>query len=1317
MKLDESALVLLKKKLTIGNSRSVLLKALPGKTRNRLALNDLNLIESSLVKAFLDELTLKPSFSFPFNLSADTVDEELKKKLLVFKKRISSIQYDHQDYLQEFGITTAGFGFPILLKKQSRSSDKFIAAPLFIWKLNIEASHKKINHWTISREREHEIRLNEVLASYLESEESFMLPPLRDELLEDGLLSKEEITGYVELLMKQLGGRVNQFNWENVDKIPDSKEIVFKDIEKGVIIWSGVFSLYKSQKQSIIKDYEHLLKNGEAVLEKEFKPGQWEQNHSPVSTDPSQNLVLRSLSSQGNVVIQGPPGTGKSQTLTAIIASALSNNKKVLVVCEKRTALDVLKNNLEKLLPEFSGCIALIEDPVKSRTEIVNKVRGRMALSLKDEHELKRAVADDILRFESHAAKIEQQYNALKSPVWRNKKWSELVGKYIKINRGKPDLNVLQAVFYEIQKGKFSDEDYFLFTEQLANAAELFLKIATEQHELQELFSGIDTTHQSYSRDLIFTCRQQLQKLEKIALDVNKLTDHYRKSWIIQGNTDGKKLQELISDINDIVNTHQTLADILNPPLGIRIMSIFSQKYRRVLLDKKRVIHLIDAALPLWQMRFSMPLNHLKLGEVLSDFSQMELSYEQKLENEKLNEPVTSVNKTLYEFDADSWKKLISTISEITGELQKWFYLAVDKVENIQVRELADYVETLVKSIKYIISKEIAVDDYCRWQFFRKQLSERNLQLLSNFTSLAPVKWKQTFEAAWLYYKLDNEDAQGKYPTDDATFKILRSLGFEIRDGQISIIKNNIATWFNTGQEKTKKLGIEISQLYNLRGSKGKARNSLRKIIQLNSDAFTDFFPVIMTNPSTCSSLLALDQTRFDLVVFDEASQLRVEDTYPALLRANQVVVSGDSQQMPPSSYFESTMQLIDEDDTEEDEEESDEIEKLTSSKAQQEVLNAASRLLVTNESLLEFALEAGFTETYLNMHYRSRHPDLIQFSNVCFYRSRLVPMPARDELTPIKYVQVNGLYEKSKNDDEAFEIVRILKEEVDTKFSVGIATFNLTQRNNILDLISEERQSDTSFNEKMTAFEENEDTFFVKNLENVQGDERDIIILSTTFGKDKNGRFIKNFGPITNSANGYRLLNVIITRAKYRLFVVTSIPETSIQEYRGRIEANRKVDGRAGLMGYLAYAKAVSESNKVEKENILKFIESKLTLGTTSMSSESLGLTESPFEEEVYSWLSEVVGEERIQLQYPCGGFRIDMVVFSKDKSSSTMLAIECDGAAYHSDELAWHHDMYRQEQLEKCGFTFHRIWSTNWWRNPDMEFEKLLQVINTLN
>jgi hypothetical protein len=315
--------------------------------------------------------------------------------------------------------------------------------------------------------------------------------------------------------------------------------------------------------------------------------------------------------------------------------------------------------------------------------------------------------------------------------------------------------------------------------------------------------------------------------------------------------------------------------------------------------------------------------------------------------------------------------------------------------------------------------------------------------------------------------------------------------------------------------------------------------------------------------------------------------------------------------------------------------------------------------------------------------------------------------MPGTIKEAPIVFKQVNGLYENRTNPKEAEQVIQLIKDEIPSEKSLGIATFNLTQRNLILDMITKERFSNPVFNKKMVELELN--GFFVKNLENIQGDERDIIIISTTFGERRDGKFLMNFGPISQK-NGYRLLNVIITRAKEKLYMLTSIPEEKQHQSSSIIQSELKVSGKSGLLAYLLYCKYVSEGNKEMKEGLLNDIRMKIA-DVTQKDVKKVAEEESRFELEVYKMLKAKLQDHTVISNYACGGFKIGVVVINE--ISNKKIAIAFDGAAYHSDELIWHHDIYRQAQLEKEGFIIHRIWSANWWKNPVMELDRLVEFL----
>ena len=337
----------------------------------------------------------------------------------------------------------------------------------------------------------------------------------------------------------------------------------------------------------------------------------------------------------------------------------------------------------------------------------------------------------------------------------------------------------------------------------------------------------------------------------------------------------------------------------------------------------------------------------------------------------------------------------------------------------------------------------------------------------------------------------------------------------------------------------------------------------------------------------------------------------------------------------------------------------------------------------------------------------------MIEFSNCAFYGCNLCPLPARIAAnTPFTYYHVDGVYADRMNEKEAYKVIEIIKA-LPTMYpgklpSVGIATFNVQQRNLIKLMLHEVAAEDTEFAKIYAELEQHKDPLFVKNLENIQGDERDIIIISTTYGPAHDGKFKEQF--VINRDEGYRLLNVLITRAKQQLFLVTSIPEMKFADYKSRLEEKQENNRIAVFYAYLAYVKAHALGDLATVDTVLKTIkEYSYETPRRDTNSSAEGLTESPFEEEVYEELLKILPQDAIKPQYKVGGYRLDFLL----KVGGKDIALECDGKAYHGSEEAFAEDMQRQKILESYGYKFYRIWSTSWFRSKDREVIKLKKFI----
>jgi superfamily I DNA and/or RNA helicase len=365
---------------------------------------------------------------------------------------------------------------------------------------------------------------------------------------------------------------------------------------------------------------------------------------------------------------------------------------------------------------------------------------------------------------------------------------------------------------------------------------------------------------------------------------------------------------------------------------------------------------------------------------------------------------------------------------------------------------------------------------------------------------------------------------------------------------------------------------------------RGQRAQRLREFMEKGADlGLMELRPVWLMNPDVASRVLPLRKGLFDIVIYDEASQMPVEYALPSLYRGQVVIVSGDEKQMPPTAFFSSKVEN-DEADAFDDEELQEDA-----SDAERETYNETwnRREIKDCPDLLQLA-KTVLPSTTLQIHYRSEYRELIGFSNASFYGNRLnVPVRHPDDeigrVRPIEVVRADGIYENQTNEAEARKVVEILRETWSKSGKVptiGVVTFNRKQADLIEEILDDEAEGDPWFSgvlaRERDRVEGGEDVgFFVKNVENVQGDERDHIIFSSTFGRNTQGTFRRNFG-VLGQKGGERRLNVAVTRARSRVIMVTSMPIGSVSDLL--TSRRRPSIPRDYLQGYLEYARAMSD-------------------------------------------------------------------------------------------------------------------------------------------
>lgn len=600
-------------------------------------------------------------------------------------------------------------------------------------------------------------------------------------------------------------------------------------------------------------------------------------------------------------------------------------------------------------------------------------------------------------------------------------------------------------------------------------------------------------------------------------------------------------------------------------------------------------------------------------------------------------------------------------ISEVVDEFSWFSNLFEEPMEGKRLKSILHQLEA-------ILNNESLLEQWCNYVRAKEQLIQIGLEefvvevekmhsnpsiitemFLKRFYQLWLDKMAPQFETVTNFQTSMLEDARNDFDKLDVSQLTIAKA--RIREKLVSNLPD-VDTSFH-GEDEIAILKRELSKKHKL---------PLRKLFEKIPNLLLSLKPCFMMSPLSVSLFLKQDKFHFDLVIFDEASQIRTEDAVGAILRGSQVIIAGDSEQLPPTSFFQSNTQSPD-------------------------------TMKQSFDSILEEA-QLVLPERTLRWHYRSKHESLIAFSNAKIYNHNLITFPSTVEAKSncgVEYIYVeDGRYDrggKKNNEVEAMRVAELIMEEARVRGdrSLGVITFSESQQQEVerrLQILREQEPELESF------FDENKaEPFFIKNLENVQGDERDTIIFSIGYGKDESGTLSMNFGPLSRTG-GYRRLNVAITRAKYNIKLVGSfLPEEM------RLE-NTTSEGVTMLYSYLQYARNRKEFLKKEDAfvNGSKF--------------------SAPFEESIYEYL--VSHGYKVETKIGCSGYRIDLAVMHPTMEGNYVLGIECDGATYHAARTVRERERLRQTVLKDMGWNIYRIWSTDWIKNPFIEGQKLLEVVD---
>ena len=1145
--------------------------------------------------------------------------EETKKLLLGQVSALKTLKREIEEFAKETGRYEMFVGYPFVTGYIS--SDLQIKAPLILFPVTINVE----NDQTVSLEvkPDESVQLNKVLLLAYAKARKLNIDGLImefDNLMDYRLKSIEDV-------IKYLAGFDIKIKYQPSDKglVPfdslrepargDSLKVVPACVIGRFPLANSIYNDYTLlDKRRLSSDaIDELLESRPSKKIK--KPNT--QLYTINDLDYAQENAITKLNKFGNMVIYGPPGTGKSQTIVNIISDALCKDKKVLVVSQKKAALDVVFNRLREL---NSKCMFII-DAEKNKVafyERCKQMHNEIIDGYKSQEDFQETFDAIQKNIDSETAELERISEVLFSKTPFGLTLQQLYSNSARIGKNSADYEIYKKLIKNKELMKLDFNDFYQATRVISekNKCDLYYKYM-HMKKANPLIDHINSNLEIHVVNQIKTFLNNLLNKNIVPFDSTRYP-HSRQlmAYLLENN---------LPDNTDIKPLVQMISKVCYPKLH-------------------KNLNISKLVFPLYPY-FKAKTNQIE-RELEENFSQAMVDIRNYVGNYKLLEKVLDR------------KGYVMTVDNILNGNHAFLRLLLNA--------LNDYIEIrdVVVALKASSNNEKAILDF----------AYESSKSLKNFKEIV----EKLLEIRIYHEAVAYEE---KYKQD-----LSKIIDFENIRNRILSLKNeekSISTMICLDKFKEEYQSYYYSNpenknyLYQI--TKQQSLMPIRKMMDTYGDFLLKLFPCWLLSPESVSNIFPLEKNLFDIVLFDEASQVFIENTLPSIYRGKFIVVAGDNKQLRPTSTF---------------------MKRYMGNDSEDE-LDLSTQAALEVESLLDLAT-SRYHSTNLTYHYRSRNEELINFSNYAFYDGKLQIAPNTSKnigKKPIERIKVSGSWIGRKNQEEANAVVSLLKKLIKNKrnkLSIGIITFNTEQEAAIEDAIDKECQKDSAFRDayvrEQNRVQKGEDeSIFVKNLENVQGDERDIIIFSTGYARNEFGRVVAHFGPLSIEG-GENRLNVAITRAKEKIFVVTSIEPEELQ-VEGTKNAGPKI-----FKKYLQYVRAVSAGKKKEISYILDSFKPVLENKTEIKLNQFEGEIKSELEKLGYT----------VETNLGNTNYKLSLAVYDK-KLDKYLLGIECDYAAYQSSDSVLERDVYRNKFLQSRGWKIMRVWSRDWWLNKNKVISKV--------
>lgn len=1227
--------------------------------------------------------------------------------------RLTELYRKARSDMAEGGTNTLFLAVGFLRWRRSEGDSRSYRAPLLLLPVRLERRSAQ-SEFRLTQ-LEDEVRINSTLLEMLKRDFELRLPEL------EGELPRDESGLDIPRIMEILRARVRDVpGFEIVEDFALSTFSFAK-----YLMWKDLVDRTDSLRES--RMVAHLIDNPTETFEGARtpmpRPADIDRKHAPgdllapLPADSSQLAAVLAAAEGRDFVLIGPPGTGKSQTITNIIADQLGRGRTVLFVAEKSAALDVVHRRLERH-GLGHAVLELHSNKADRKTVLTQLGRSwdrasaakveewvRVSEDLRLTRDQLNAYVDALHRPGTQGFSVYQAIGkcAGAAPGFAlrfGNKDSHDAGSWHRLRQLADDLGQRHRIVADIDPAgplalldhgewSFGWQDSYLSSAKALREAGVAAQMARQALAGQLGLSAADTDTDDISAALSWLASQ---RLEGSGISASALRDP---------EAAGQTLDALIAALGRAAGARGALS-ARYPDEGLADMPLdalelqwreaqgkswpfagMAQKKLRKLLQSYASSGEADPAsdLPalkqLLRARQEIAASELKplsgfadeatdtdrIGVELRDASSF-LALERHLQAAGFPQAQLEMHRAeLSRASGGTFAPLLQALVQADSD-----ELAARNGFTTLGGALPPGQEDLLTGLE---SQQHRFGDWLKWRLARAGAIGAGLEpLVTALEEKADIPdtglaFEQAYMAWWLRLAMDAEPTLRGFAhwQHDALIGRFRELDDAMAD--------------LAAGEVMRRLGNDLplrdavprnSELGGLRHQLGLQRptKAIRNLIADMPTSFTKLAPCVLMSPLSVAQYLPAGQAQFDLVIFDEASQISTWDAIGAIARGRQAIIVGDPKQLPPTNFFGRS------DDGTDDGAELAEFEK-------------------DMPSILDEVAAAGIPTHRLNWHYRSRDEALIAFSNHFYYDGGLVTFPSPDASgEAVRLHKVMGTYQRAKgstNPDEARAIAAFIRKRLtewlkrpeDDRPTLGVITFNMQQQGLILDLLDGERKANPEF--EWFFSDDREEPLIVKNLENIQGDERDVMLFSITFGPDQAGKITMNFGAM-NKDGGEKRLNVAVTRARAELHVFASITADQIDMNKTRAR------GVADLKAFLDFA-------------------GRGAMALAGQDSGSVGPADSPFEEAVRDALAAKGWD--VHSQIGVSGFRIDLGVRHPDHAGAWLAGVECDGTRYHSSATARDRDRIRQAVLEGLGWSILRIWSTDWFRAPEATLQRV--------